>query len=357
MNDTSGVTALALADAAAEFSPAGIHLDTASVGLGCDRSIEALAAHLGDWAAGRLDPAGFDAVIDSCRGHAAHLLGTQLDRVAIISQVAVAAGLVAQSLPRGSTVLTADNEFTSVLFPFLVRAERGDLNIVSVPVAHIVDRAADGVDAVAVSSAQSADGAVVDLDALASAAGTAFTFIDTTQSTGWLATNADDFDVVACGAYKWLCSPRGTGFMTASDRAIATVEPTMANWYAGEDRWQSTYRAPLRLSTAARRFDLSPAWPNWVGAEPALELLARVGQAVIGEHNRRLANRFRAALDLEPQDSAIVSIDLASSVGDPAERLKAAGVKFAGRDGRMRFSFHLYNTDDDVDTTLDALRG
>ncbi len=343
--------------AAAEFSPAGIHLDTASVGLGCNRSVQASAAHLDDWAAGRCDPAGFDTVVDTCRGHAASLLGTHVDRVAIISQLSVAAGLVAQSLPPGATVLTADIEFTSVLFPFLVRAERGELNMVSVPVNRIVDRAADGVDAVAVSAVQSADGAVIDLDALASVAGEAFTFIDTTQSTGWLTTNADNFDVVACGSYKWMCSPRGTGFMTASDRAIATIEPTMANWYAGDDRWQSTYRGPLRLSPLARRFDLSPAWPAWVGAEPALQLLADIGPAAIGDHNRALANRFRAGLGLEPQDSAIVSIEMDSAMGDPAQRLTSAGIKFAGRDGRMRFSFHLYNTIDDVDTALAALSG
>ncbi len=345
-----------LATAAAQFNPERVHLDTASVGLGCVGSQRALADHFAQWASGGCDPASFDAVIDRCRSHAAALLGTTDDRVAIISQLSVAAGLVAHSLPVGATVITADQDFTSVLFPFLVRAERGELNVVSAPLHEVCDRVAAGADAVAVSSVQSADGAVIDLGALSAAAKTsgAFTLIDATQSTGWLPMSADSFDVVACGGYKWLCAPRGTGFMTASGRAIEIVDPILANWYAGEDRWSSIYRGPLRLASTARRFDLSPAWPVWVGAEPGLELLASVGVLAIEQHNVELANRFRKSLEMAPSNSAIVSI---SADDAAAVRLRDAGVTFAGRDGRMRLSFHLYNTVDDVDAALDALAG
>jgi selenocysteine lyase/cysteine desulfurase len=40
---------------------------------------------------------------------------------------------------------------------------------------------------------------------------------------------------------------------------------------------------------------------------------------------------------------------------EAADRLVAAGVRAAGRGGLMRFSFHLYNTELDVDRALDAL--
>ena len=54
-----------------------------------------------------------------------------------------------------------------------------------------------GVDLVAVSSAQSCDGRVVDLTALAMAAHTAGvkTLIDVSQSAGWLPVHARDFDI------------------------------------------------------------------------------------------------------------------------------------------------------------------
>jgi cysteine sulfinate desulfinase/cysteine desulfurase-like protein len=65
----------------------------------------------------------------------------------------------------------------------------------------------------------------------------------------------------------------------------------------------------------------------------------------------RLANRFRAGLGLEPGDSAIVSADVSGA--DAA--LARAGILAAARDGRLRVSFHVYNTDADVDAALEAL--
>ena len=38
-------------------------------------------------------------------------------------------------------------------------------------------------------------------------------------------------------------------------------------------------------------------------------------------------------------------------------RLEAAGVRAAVRDGRLRASFHLYTTEADIDTALNALTG
>ncbi|HEV2060484.1 MAG TPA: hypothetical protein VGR11_14100 [Solirubrobacteraceae bacterium] len=88
-----------------------------------------------------------------------------------------------------------------------------------------------------------------------------------------------------------------------------------------------------------------------VGAQPVLDLLNRIGIDSVYEHDVALANRFRAGLDLEAGDSAIVSIDLAGG----AERLERARTLSASRGGRLRASWHLYDTDADVDAALAAL--
>ena len=78
---------------------------------------------------------------------------------------------------------------------------------------------------------QSADGRVLDLDALAeSVQGTdTMTFVDVTQAAGWLPIDADRFTVTAAGAYKWLCSPRGSGFMTVRPEAMDRLTPNASN--------------------------------------------------------------------------------------------------------------------------------
>jgi selenocysteine lyase/cysteine desulfurase len=52
-----------------------------------------------------------------------------------------------------------------------------------------------------------------------------------------------------------------------------------------------------------------------------------------------------------PGDSAIVFCDV------EAEKLERAGIRAAVRGGRLRTSWHVYNTDEDVDRTLDVLAG
>jgi selenocysteine lyase/cysteine desulfurase len=53
-----------------------------------------------------------------------------------------------------------------------------------------------------------------------------------------------------------------------------------------------------------------------------------------------------------PRGSAIVALDLPGA----AERLAAAGITTTSRAGRTRLSFHLYNTAEDVEMAVAALR-
>jgi selenocysteine lyase/cysteine desulfurase len=146
-------------------------------------------------------------------------------------------------------------------------------------------------------------------------------------------------------------SPRGSAFLAVSDRLRDRLRPLHAGWYAGEDIHASYYGLPLRLARCARRLDTSPAWFSWIGTAPALEVLEQIGIDPIHAHNVALANRFRAGLDLADGDSAIVS----AAVPGADRKLAAAGIRAAARAGHLRVSFHVYSTEDDVDTALNAL--
>jgi len=218
--------------------------------------------------------------------------------------------------------------------------------------ADLVSTAAD-FDVVTASLVQSANGAVLDVDALRSAvAGTdTLTVIDVTQALGWKKIDVGWADVTAAGVYKWLLAPRGTAWMSLSDRVSQIVTPHAANWYAGEKPWQTIYGLPLRLADSARRFDTSPAWFSALGSGLTLPWLASLDGAAIEAHTVGLANVVRAELALPQQDSAIVSIPIA----DAAERLRLAAVRASVRAGAVRVGFHLYNTQNDLDRLLDAL--
>ena len=340
-----------ISEAAAEFSARGAYCNTASIGLPPRRSLEALALAYEAWRVGDAEPADYDAAVGSARGHFATLSGTTPARVAIASQLSTCAGLVASALAPGDEVLCAEGDFTSLLFPFL--ADPRGLAVRTVPLERLIDSIRPATRLVAVSAVQSADGRVLDLSALAEAATAhdALTFVDTTHAVGWMPVQSERFSATACAAYKWLCSPRGVAFMTVHPDSMGLIAPRNANWYAGEEPWNSLYGPPLRLAQDARRYDHSPAWLSFAGAAPALELLCAVGIEAIRKHDLALANALRERLGLAPSNSAIVSLQREN--GEQA--LRAAGVRCAMRGGAIRVSFPLYNTLAAVEVVAGAL--
>jgi selenocysteine lyase/cysteine desulfurase len=80
-------------------------------------------------------------------------------------------------------------------------------------------------------------------------------------------------------------------------------------------------------------------------------VIEQIGVDAIHAHNVGLANRLRAGLGLPDSDSAIVCAEIPHG----AERLERAGIIAAMRGGRLRTSWHVYNTERDVDRVLEAL--
>jgi len=335
------------------FSPEGAYLNTATYGLPPRTGFEAFQAAADEWRHGRTGFHGWDRSVGRGRAAFARIAGVPAADVAIGTAVSLFTGTVAATLPAGARVLCPEEDFASVLFPFL--AQDGRVAVELVPLDRLAEAIGAEHDLVAFSSVQSADGRLADLDAVATAARHhgARTFVDTTQSSGWLPLDCGRFDYTACAGYKWLLNPRGTAFFTIGPERREELVPFAAGWYAGEDVDASYYGPPLRLAADARRFDLSPAWLSWVGGAPALELLADVGIDAIHAHDVRMADGLRAGLGLPAGDSAIVSVS--GLPADAAERLAHAGVMAAGRGGALRLSCHLYTTERDVDRALEAL--
>jgi selenocysteine lyase/cysteine desulfurase len=293
------VSVLTIAEAREQWAPAGVYLNTASYGLPPRAGFDALQDALADWHGGRTSWEHWGQSTDGARAAFARL-------------VAVAPAQLAEAIDART-------------------------------------------DLVAFSAVQMSTGEVADLDAIVAAAGHhgAATIVDATQAIGWLPLRAERFGAVVCSAYKWLMSPRGTAFMVVGPDVQETLVPHSAGWFAGEDVHASYFGPPLRLARDARRFDTSPAWFSWVGTQPALELVNRIGVEAVHAHDVALANRFRSGLGMAPSDSAIVSVEHPGA----ADRLRRAGIQAAVRGGRLRVSCHVYNDAADVDAARDAIAG
>lgn len=347
------MTSALLTAAIAEFGDPRGYLAAASIGLPPRTAVDALTADLAAWAAADRDPQGYDAVIARARESYATLVGVAVQRVAQGSQTSVLTSLIAAAVPSGARVLCVDGDFSSIVAPFL---QRPDIVVEHVPLEALADSIDDRTWLVVFSLVQSSRGTVADIASIVAAAadhGT-YTLCDTTQAAGVMPVDASAFDATVCHTYKWLCAPRGVAFLTLSLRFDALLTPLQAGWYAGDDVWQSCYGPRIVLAADARRFDVSPAWQAWIGAEQSLALFASLDLGEVWQHAAGLGDLLCAELGVPPQHQAIVSWP--DATGGDLGKLAAAGIRASGRAGRLRASFHLWNDERDVAAVVHALR-
>lgn len=352
---------------------AGAYLNTATYGPASDLTVAALDDFTRSWSRGSVRFEVWEEAGEDCRRLFASLIDAPVADIAIQPYVSTAAGAVASQLHAGERVVVNEMEFASNLWPWLFQRDRG-VEVVVVPATggrcELADYAAavgDRVSILAVSAFQSANGWRAPLRALADLAHGAggMLFVDACQGAGGidLRPDRDGFDILVSDSYKWLLGPRGAGYMYISEEARARTRPVTMGYRSSRDPRTTYYGVEMDLSPTASRFDSSLSWMAMVGDRESLRLLNAVGTAAIEAHNLGLAARFRAgvlAIGMPPDDfplseqSPVVSVPLENPEQTVA-RLHAAGVTVAKRARGVRFSFHVFNNEADVDRALEAL--
>ena len=330
--------------------------------------------------------------IHGCRAKLARLLGCpRADHVCFTPNSTAALNTVINGVVRpGDRVVATVLEHNSVLRPLnRLATEQGvtvehtgcDANGV-LDYDELERLVTPGTRAVVVTHASNVTGNAVDIArvaAMAHAAG-ALVIVDASQSAGTAKIDMDamGLDVVCFTGHKGLMGPQGTGGLAVAEGV------DVAPWAMG--------------GTGVHSFDaLQPLeWPTRLeagtlnghgiaGLSAGLDYIeAQGGVEAIAAHERSLAERFLAgvrkipgiklygAFD-QPARSAIVSLNvgdidsaeisdalmqgwgIATRPGAHCAPLmhRALGTE---RQGVVRFSFGYFNTDEEVDTAIDALR-
>lgn len=330
--------------------------------------------------------------IHGCRAKLARLLGCpRADHVCFTPNSTAALNTVINGVVRpGDHVVTTVLEHNSVLRPLnRLAAEQGvtvehagcDTNGV-LDYDELERLVTPGTRAVVVTHASNVTGNAVDIArvaAIAHAAG-ALVIVDASQSAGTahIDMQAMGLDIVCFTGHKGLMGPQGTGGLAVAEGI------DVAPWAMG--------------GTGVHSFDpLQPLeWPTRLeagtlnghgiaGLSAGLDFIeAQGGVEAIAAHERALADRFLAgvreipgiklygAFDQQAR-SAIVSLNVAdidsAEISDalmqgwgiatrPGAHCAPLMHRALGteRQGVVRFSFGYFNTDEEVDTAIDALR-
>lgn len=195
--------------------------------------------------------------------------------------------------------------------------------------------------------------------------------VDATQSLGGMEITNEELsyiDVLAVSSYKWMLGPYGHAFGYFSDRAIETVQHLNGNWIVSPKSRVVHQLLDYTTETlpGARKYDRGQA-SNMLAMsclEAGLDLLSEIGLEKIRQHNRIVRDYF---LDnypknkyelITPKDHMGNILSLKGKGLDPLElerELKFRNVDVSVRQGNVRLSFHIFNTEEQVDTLLEAM--
>lgn len=335
------------------------------------------------------DKAAMFARVESARARFAAMIRAAPDEVAITKNISEGLNIVGASFPwkRGDAVVVCtDREHPNNVYPWLSLARRFGIEVRRVPSRDgriDPDDMIAAIDArtriVTTSSVSFLPGLRTDLSAIGQACRDRdiLFLVDAAQSIGILDLDVGRIpvDAVAVSTQKGLLGLYGMGFLYCRTAWAERLTPAYLARFGIDlgDAHEAEGGSPdYRLMPAARRFDLGNYnFPGATAADASLELLAEIGVPAIERHVVGLARRLAEGLDrlglpvwglpFGDHFANMVTLGRPEGVLDPLaslyEHLSAHGVKLSVRQGFLRFSFHLYNTDEDVERVLDLAAG
>jgi selenocysteine lyase/cysteine desulfurase len=371
------------------------HLNNAGASLMPRPVGEAIRAHLDlEQQVGAYEAA--DAESDAIqKGYVAmgRLLGADARNVALVqnSTVAFAQALSAFDLGPGDIVLTSRSDYASNQIMYLSLARRRGVVVVRAPdapqggiepnaVREVIRRRRPAL--VALTWIPTNSGLVQPVEAVGEICRDAEVpyLIDACQAVGQLPIDvrALQCDYLSGTARKFLRGPRGLGFLYVSDRALsAGAHPLLVDMHGAD--WTDT--DAFELHPDARRFETWEfAFALVLGLRAAAEYALKVGVESGGRRASELAEYAREklgavagvrVLDRGPQLCAIVTVAIAGRDTTQIKLdLRARGINTSSPQredavidmdekqtlSALRISPHYYNTKEEIDTGVEAIR-
>jgi cysteine desulfurase/selenocysteine lyase len=320
------------------------------------------------------------------RTNIAQLIGAKSDEIAITTGASAGVTAVAYALDwkSGDEVITAAREFPLQYTIWKPMEERVGLKVKIVVPRERFLQAEDLIAAmspntrlVSVSLVRFDDGSLLDAQRVAAAchAKGALLLLDVSQACGAIPLNVQELgaDFLVCAGYKWLFGPFGTGFFWIRHELLSRVRPAPFYWMAvaGSDNFAKLNFADPKPADSAKRWDAPESAShfnfNLAGLDASLEFVLRMAPETVERHNRELIELMYARL---PKDRCVSASPMDAAKRGPygcfaartpektAElyhKLRAENVIVSLREGNIRVSPHLYNTERDIDRLVSVV--
>ncbi|WP_018240883.1 aminotransferase class V-fold PLP-dependent enzyme [Ensifer sp. BR816] len=371
-----------------------VYMDVANQGLISRTTRTSFEQHLDNRLYGENDELPQLKDVEKTRARFAKFVGADRDEVAITKNASEGINIIANAIdwrPGDRVVLCPQLEHANNILPWLqVKALHNiELKVVepdngAIPVDAIIDAINSKTRVVAVSTATMVPGFRTVTKPIAEACrrSGAFLLADGTQSVGILHTDVSQMglDGLAVSTVKGLMGLYGSGFLYCRREWADRFNPAYLARFS-VDLGNAPESAPIlkavKLRDGAPRFDVGHYnFPGMIAAYASMGQMLEIGTEAIDRHVTALATRLASGL-LElglpvcggapgKQTGSIVALgDVATLSGAQAAApfvqelqsyLNENKVQVSSRRGMLRFSLHLYNTEDEVDQVVDLTR-
>ena len=310
----------------------------------------------------------------------ANLIGAPPASVGINASVSAATGAILSAIDfqHRSRVVVSTLDFPTIPDILLAYRQQGDIELEVLPERNgevpleSYERAIDERTAlVCISSASYATGARLPIQQVAELARArgALSLVDAFQTAGALTIDIDQLqpDFLITGTLKYLLGCSGVGFMYVRPEVAEQLEPRNIGWHAAANPFGTSYDH-LEYAAGAARFQGGTfSVPGCYAAEAALDLVHEIGIHAIEQRVLYLSQRFARGLaeigvqPAGPTDAAklgpMVAVPVQGDAHEWQERLRREeSVITAARGSCLRFAFHFYNDEADVDACLDVVQ-
>ncbi len=362
------------------------YLNSASISLMPHPAIESMIEFQRKIASG--GTIGFDEeaetkTLEDARSETALLLGAHQNEVAILSNATDGICSFAWGLDirRGSNIVSSDADFPSVVYPWMrlanergldVRLAKNKDGVVSEDsLEELVD---DRTSVISISHVEYGTGQRFDLKWLSELAHShgALLFVDATQSAGLMPIDVhkDEIDGFVASGYKGLLGPFGVAILYVRQELLKKLDPPFVGWRSAPVPYDLDATV-LRFAEGAKKFECGTMnYASAVGLAQSMKYLRGIGHADVTHKVLSLTNamiemvadshHLPECTALTPEEEkAHASIASFRFKGRDqsaiAAQLVRRGVIVSQRFNGVRFSFHIYNTTEDLQKAIQTL--
>ena len=355
-----------------------LYINSCSQGALSDSVREAYARYLEDWDERGAPWEYWVEKTEEARRVFARLVNADADEIAVTTSLSAGVSAIATGLryARRPKIVLTDWEFPTVGQIWHAQELRGARVIHvsadgdgTIPFERFEQAIDDETAMVSITHVCYRNGAMVDVEKVVQLAHErgALVLLDAYQSAGSLPLDVRELgvDFLAAGVLKYLLGSAGLAFLYAKRDVVERIWPTATGWFADQNVFEMDHRDYSPAADARRFQSGTPPIPSIYAGIAGMELMEEIGIEETRVHVRELNSRLIDGLDdlratlatpRRPKRRGALICVRSTDASALVDVLGREGIVTSSRDGNLRISAHCYNSTDDIDEVLAALK-